>query len=70
MNKELNYTKAFEELQEIVSEIEGGEISVDELSEKVKRAAFLINICKKKLSSTEADVQQILKELESGDGQD
>lgn len=69
MSKELNYTKAFEELQEIVSEIEGGEISVDELSEKVKRAAFLINICKKKLSSTEADVQQILKELESGDGQ-
>ncbi len=33
-----NYTLAFEELQEIVSEIEKGEITVDELSEKVTRA--------------------------------
>jgi len=64
MSKESNYTEAFEELQEIVSEIEQGEISVDELSEKVKRAAVLIKICKVKLSSTEEDVAKILKELE------
>ena len=64
MSKEPNYTEAFEELQEIVSEIEQGEISVDELSEKVKRAAILIKICKAKLSSTEEDVAKILKELE------
>lgn len=65
MNNELNYTKAFEELQTIVSEIEEGEISVDLLSEKVKRAALLISICKKKLADTEGDVNQILKELEA-----
>jgi exodeoxyribonuclease VII small subunit len=64
MSKEPNYTEAFEELQEIVSEIEQGEISVDKLSEKVKRAAILIKICKAKLSSTEEDVAKILKELE------
>jgi len=64
MNKEPNYTEAFEELQEIVLEIEQGEISVDELSEKVKRAAILIKICKAKLTSTEEDVARILKELE------
>ncbi|HEX3767289.1 MAG TPA: exodeoxyribonuclease VII small subunit [Puia sp.] len=64
MGKELNYTEAFEELQEIVLEIEQGEISVDELSEKVKRAAVLIKICKAKLTSTEEDVAGILKELE------
>jgi exodeoxyribonuclease VII small subunit len=46
MSKEPNYTEAFEELQEIVLEIEQGEISVDSLSEKVKRAAILIKICK------------------------
>ena len=61
------YTEAFEELQKIVSEIEEGQISVDELSSKVKRAAFLIKICKNKLSSTEEDVNKILKELESKD---
>jgi len=59
------YTEAFDELQSIVSEIEQGEISVDELSEKVKRAAFLIKICKQKLTSTEEDVDRILRELDT-----
>jgi exodeoxyribonuclease VII small subunit len=59
-----NYQASFEELQQIVEEIETGEISVDELSIKVKRAAILLKICKEKLSSTEEDVNQILKELD------
>jgi len=62
--KEMNYESAFKELQDIVSEIELGQITVDILSEKVKRAAELIAICKTKLSSTEEDVNKILKELE------
>jgi exodeoxyribonuclease VII small subunit len=65
---ELSYSEAFEELQTIVSEIEQGEISVDELSAKVKRAALLIRICKTKLSTTEEDVNVILKELDSAAG--
>lgn len=64
MSKQPNYTEAFEELQIIVAEIEQGEISIDELSEKVKRAALLIKICKTKLTSTEEDVNKILKEME------
>lgn len=64
MEENINYTAAFEELRTIVSDIERGEISVDELSEKVRRATVLIKICKQKLSTTEADVNQILKELE------
>ena len=67
MSEKQHYTKAFEELQTIVSEIELGEISVDELSAKVKRAAELIKLCKAKLSSTEEDVNSILKELEKND---
>jgi exodeoxyribonuclease VII small subunit len=65
MKEELNYTNAFEELQQIVTEIEQGEISVDELSEKVKRATSLIKFCKLKLTTTEEDVNAILKELEN-----
>lgn len=64
MEKEINYTEAFDELQQIVNDIEEGEISVDELSIKVKRASKLIKICKNKLTATEEDVNQILKELE------
>lgn len=63
MSEVINYTTAFDELQKIVTEIEQGEITVDELSQKVKRASELIKICKTKLSSTEEDVNKILKEL-------
>lgn len=64
MSEEIKYTDAFEELQQIVLEIEEGEITVDELALKVKRAAQLIKVCKKKLATTEEDVNEILKELE------
>lgn len=64
MNDQSSYVRAFEELQQIVSEIEEGQITVDELSEKVKRAAHLISICKQKLTSTEEDVNKILKDLD------
>ena len=60
-----NYELAFTELQKIVTEIEKGEISVDELSEKVKRAALLIKFCKTKLQTTEEDVNAILAELDA-----
>lgn len=64
MSEKIKYQEAFEELQQIVTDIEEGEISVDQLSEKVKRAAQLIKTCKTKLTQTEANVDQILKELE------
>lgn len=47
-----NYAQSFEELQRIVSEMETGNIGIDELALKVKRAAELISICKAKLKST------------------
>lgn len=62
---ELSYTDAFTELQDIVAAIEEGEISVDALSQKVKRAALLIKICQAKLSATEEDVNDILKALDN-----
>lgn len=68
MNENVSYTDAFNELQTIVSEIEEGEITVDVLADKVKRATRLIQICKTKLTTTEEDVNTILKELESKEG--
>lgn len=59
-----NYSAAYEELQNIINEMEQGNIGIDELSVKVKRAAELINYCKKKLKNTEMDVAEILKQLE------
>ena len=67
---EINYTDAFDELQDIVSDMEDGQINVDELAQKVKRATELIRICKNKLTATEGDVQKILKELEAQNSED
>lgn len=64
-----SYSLAFEELQRIVTEMERGDVGIDELSVNVKRAAELIQYCKNKLKATELDVAEILKQLEEeGDG--
>jgi exodeoxyribonuclease VII small subunit len=63
MEKKISYTEAIKELELIVTEIEQGEISIDILSEKVKKASELIKICKDKLTATEEDVSKILGEL-------
>ena len=62
-NRTYTYTEAFEELQNIVREIERGDILIDDLSEKVKRAKELINVCKSKLGDTEKDVNKLLASL-------
>jgi exodeoxyribonuclease VII small subunit len=64
MTDNLTYKNAFMELQQIVTDLEEGEVNVDELSEKVKRATLLIAVCKSKLTETEEDVNKILKDLE------
>ncbi|WP_100313935.1 exodeoxyribonuclease VII small subunit [Thermoflavifilum aggregans] len=64
MSEEISYTQAFEELQKIVSLIERGEITIDELSAQVKRAAFLIRICRQKLAETEQDIEEVLRSIE------
>lgn len=63
MTEEINYTDAHKELQEIVSEMENAEISIDELDTKIKRASELLKICKDKLFKTEKNVQDILEEI-------
>ena len=53
------YIEAYEELKRIIKELERGDISVDLLSEKVKRAAFLITLCKTKLTETEEHTSEL-----------
>ncbi len=62
--KQLNYNSAIEEIESIINKIENQELDIDELSENVKRVAELLNFCKKKLKSTEDEVQKILKEFD------
>jgi exodeoxyribonuclease VII small subunit len=59
----MNYQQAIEELEAIVQQIESESIGMDELSLKVKKASELIRYCRATLTSTETEVQNILKDL-------
>jgi exodeoxyribonuclease VII small subunit len=61
----LTYTSAITELEKIVEEIESGEIDVDVLTEKVKRASELIKFCKDSLRNTQKEVEKTLTDIEA-----
>lgn len=63
MSKKISYTEAYNELQDIVSEMENSEINIDLLDTRIKRASELLKICKDKLFKTEKNVQDILEEI-------
>lgn len=62
--EKLSYTQAKEELEKIVSSLESGELDMDTLTEKVKRASTLITLCKEKLTKTDNELKKILDEIE------
>ncbi len=64
MNDAPSYKEAIEEIESIVDEIENETVDVDVLTEKVKRATFLIKYCKEKLKRTDNEVKKVLKEFE------
>lgn len=64
-DKQIAYSTALTELEEIIAEIETEDINIDTLSERVKRAAFLINFCKTRLRNTEEEVKKVLAEIDA-----
>jgi len=63
MSSELNYESAYTELKSILTDLQNDEVTVDVLTEKVKRAKLLLEFCHKKLADVDADVQDLLSEL-------
>lgn len=59
----LTYTAASRELDAILNEIENGAADIDVLSERVARAAFLIKLCREKLTGTELEVKKVVDDL-------
>lgn len=62
--KEESYNEAVDKLRRIVADIEGGELDVDVLSEKVREATRLIKLCKEKLYKVDEEVKKVLEELD------
>jgi exodeoxyribonuclease VII small subunit len=61
--KDFSFNEAVTEIEDILRNIEGGELDVDKLSVEVKRAAELIKQCQKKLKSTEDEINSIFRDL-------
>jgi exodeoxyribonuclease VII small subunit len=59
MSKKLSYDSAYAELNKILASLQSDEVSLDEISDKLKRAAELSAFCKSKLRSIEEDLEKI-----------
>jgi exodeoxyribonuclease VII small subunit len=58
--KDLSYQQAFDEIQQILSDIEKENIDLDSLNGKVKKATELIALCKEKLHAIDKDLEKLL----------
>jgi len=60
--KTMTYEEAVQELQSILDALQNEQIGMDTLAERTQRAAELIQYCREKLRSTEAQVEQLFGE--------
>ena len=57
----MSYDEQLKQLEQIVSEIESGQLSIDQLAAKVKTATKLLADCRKQLTKVKTEVTKILK---------
>lgn len=62
MQKKPSYEEAMSRLEEIVQNMEDGNLGLDTLTLQLREAKSLIKLCKDKLTKTDAEINEILKE--------
>jgi len=65
MSKKNVYKSSYEGLEKIVDELKSGDVEIDELDVKIKKALEYIKTCKDVLKGQELKVSEILKEVEA-----
>ena len=60
--KEIPYTEAMAEIEKIMTKLRGESIDIDTLTAEVKRASELIEMCKKRLRTTEEEVRKLFND--------
>ena len=58
--EKINDEQDIEKLETIVSKMESGELNLDAITEKLKRAQKLIKLCKDRLTKTDEEIKKIL----------
>ena len=62
MTKEkISYDEAIKEIESTLEKIEGGDLGMDELAQKVGRVTELLKICRDRLYKTEEQIDKILQ---------
>ncbi|MDE6073921.1 MAG: exodeoxyribonuclease VII small subunit [Muribaculaceae bacterium] len=59
----LTYTEAVTELQQILEAMQSENCDIDRLTKMTARAAALIEECRRRLTATDTELQQILDRL-------
>lgn len=60
MPNTITYEAALAELEQIVSAVERGDLPIDQLTSKIKRAQELLAFCKTQLLQVETEVNSLL----------
>ncbi len=59
--KRFNYNESIQEIEQILERFRNEELDVDRLASEVKRATELISACRKRLTTIEEEVTNILE---------
>jgi len=59
------YAAALAELDGILRELEGSDVDVDHLAERVARASELIQLCRTKISAAQMRIEQVTADLDA-----
>jgi len=62
---ELGYAEALEELEAILRELEGDNVDVDRLTERVTRARALIARCRERIGDARVQIEQVVADLDN-----
>lgn len=59
------YADALRELDSILRELEGSDVDVDRLADRVARASELITVCREKISTADLQIRQVTADLDA-----
>lgn len=63
---DLGYADALGELDTILGELEGADVDVDVLAERVARAADLIALCRERIDRARLRIDEVIADLDAG----
>ncbi len=59
------YAEALAELDTILRQLEGSDVDVDQLAERVARAAELIAVCRDRITTARLKIDEVIADLDT-----